>query len=348
MQQRLSRSNRARSGDRLSIIVDRLAARTAAPHGITGPELERLSGAVRFMTLHCRPRRSALWLATTNKGAARPAIADVWKRITRLQTKYDLPAYSVAVLETRGGLHAHIAFIGTRDIAGRLQSSSAFGELIDVRPVTDSNGLVRKYLSKERTSQAGYGREHLLGGRLKGAHRLEGGGDRVRLSRALERDAIEAGYVDAWQHSNARRSFERRRHQPRALTRKAPCTELSPLSQSGTRSLRTPINHKGYLMTEFVETAMRSMCRNPRCRSKLPSPVSNPRDAFCTRGCHMAFYRKRCLVCECAIEQPKRGQRLRFARNLDVMQLLEDSKPLAAITLPARSKSTLKSQQNQA
>jgi hypothetical protein len=119
------------------------------------------------------------------------------------------------VLETRGGLHAHIAFIGTRDIAGRLQSSSAFGELIDVRPVTDSNGLVRKYLSKERTPQAGYGREHLLGGRLKGSHRLVGGGDRVRLSRALERDAIEASYVGAWQHSNASRSFDRRAYRPR-------------------------------------------------------------------------------------------------------------------------------------
>jgi hypothetical protein len=62
-------------------------------------------------------------------------------------------------------------------------------------------------------------------------------------------------------------------------------------------------------MTVFGETAMRSMCRNPRCRCKLPTPVSNPRDAFCTRGCHSSFYRKRCRVCECAIEQPKRGQR---------------------------------------
>ena len=62
-------------------------------------------------------------------------------------------------------------------------------------------------------------------------------------------------------------------------------------------------------MTEFAETAMRSMCRNLRCRSKLPTPVCNPRDAFCTRGCHTAFYRKRCRVCECNIEQPKRGQR---------------------------------------
>ena len=28
-------------------------------------------------------------------------------------------------------------------------------------------------------------------------------------------------------------------------------------------------------MTEFTETALRHMCRNPRCRSKLPAPVSN-------------------------------------------------------------------------
>jgi hypothetical protein len=152
------------------------------------------------------------------QGRSKVGQSHVWKRITRLQTKYDL--HSVAVFETKGGLHAHITFIGTPEIATRLQSSSAFGELVDFRPVTDSNGLVRKYLSRERTPQAGYGREYKLGGRLKGSHRLEGGGDRVRLSRALERDAIEAGYVDAWQHSNARRSLERRAYRLRALTRR--------------------------------------------------------------------------------------------------------------------------------
>jgi hypothetical protein len=53
----------------------------------------------------------------------------------------------------------------------------------------------------------------------------------------------------------------------------------------------------------------RYYCRNPRCRAKLPNPVSNPREAFCTRGCHSQFYRKHCLVCEKVIEQPNRGQR---------------------------------------
>jgi len=50
-------------------------------------------------------------------------------------------------------------------------------------------------------------------------------------------------------------------------------------------------------MTEFTQT-LRHYCRNPRCRSKLPSPASDPRKAFCTRGCHSSFYLKRCLVCE--------------------------------------------------
>jgi hypothetical protein len=50
-------------------------------------------------------------------------------------------------------------------------------------------------------------------------------------------------------------------------------------------------------MTEFTQT-LRHYCRNPRCRSKLPSPTSDSRKAFCTRGCHSSFYLKRCVVCE--------------------------------------------------
>jgi hypothetical protein len=42
----------------------------------------------------------------------------------------------------------------------------------------------------------------------------------------------------------------------------------------------------------------RHYCRNPRCRMKLKRPVSNTREAFCTKGCHSSFYRRRCLICE--------------------------------------------------
>ena len=63
-------------------------------------------------------------------------------------------------------------------------------------------------------------------------------------------------------------------------------------------------------MTEFTETAMRHMCRYPKCRSKLPAPVSNHREAFCARGCHTSFYRKRCLVCEQQMERKTEHQLL--------------------------------------
>jgi hypothetical protein len=62
-------------------------------------------------------------------------------------------------------------------------------------------------------------------------------------------------------------------------------------------------------MTEFAETAMRKICRNPKCRSKLPKPVSNPWEAFCVRGCYLGFYRTRCLVCEAKMER-KTGNQL--------------------------------------
>src|SRR5262245_1745202 len=76
----------------------------------------------------------------------------------------------------------------------------------------------RKYLAKERTPQAGYRRSHMFGGRLAGSHRLPGGGDRVRLSRELERDSIEASYVEPWRRTNARRSLERKPYRLRGYS----------------------------------------------------------------------------------------------------------------------------------
>ena len=153
MKQGIRHSEQRRRRDAASIIVDRLPARTTATWGITGPELNRLNDAVRFLELHCQSRRSDLWLATTARATPRPMIADVWKRITRLQATYGLPSYSVMVLEASGGLHAHITFIGNPKTARRLKASKQF--------------------------EAGYGREHVLGGRIKGWHQLDGGGDRV-------------------------------------------------------------------------------------------------------------------------------------------------------------------------
>jgi hypothetical protein len=90
-------------------------------------------------------------------------------------------------------LHAHIAFVGSPEIAAALERS-AVCRGCQVKPITDADGLSKGYLAKERTSQAGFGRSD-LGGRIQGSHRIDGGGDRVRLSRELERDCIEAGLI---------------------------------------------------------------------------------------------------------------------------------------------------------
>jgi hypothetical protein len=167
--------------------------------------------------------RSGLWWLSTDRGTSRSTVADIQKRVTRSQIDYGLRPYNVTTFETRGGLHAHIVFLGNSEIARRLKNSTAFGKFIKVDLVTDPEGLARKYLAKERTPQAGYGRQHTLGGRLRGSHRLDGGGDGVRLSRDLERDAIAAGYVKPWQHTNARRSPERKAYRLRRLyPRRAP------------------------------------------------------------------------------------------------------------------------------
>jgi hypothetical protein len=62
-------------------------------------------------------------------------------------------------------------------------------------------------------------------------------------------------------------------------------------------------------VTEFRIEA-RHYCRNPKCRSKLPSPVTNLREAFCCRGCHSGFYRHRCLVCEGPLDRTRENQRV--------------------------------------
>jgi hypothetical protein len=61
-------------------------------------------------------------------------------------------------------------------------------------------------------------------------------------------------------------------------------------------------------VTDFKETQMRKMCRY--CRTKLPTPTSNEREGFCTRGCYQSFYLHRCIVCEKAIERTTANRKI--------------------------------------
>jgi hypothetical protein len=57
-------------------------------------------------------------------------------------------------------------------------------------------------------------------------------------------------------------------------------------------------------------SAYRHYCRNPKCRSKLPEPTSISRNAFCTRGCYVGFYRTRCVVCEEKFERTNEREKV--------------------------------------
>jgi hypothetical protein len=175
--------------------------RTVSPFGLTGDEVDRLSGAVRFMDARYH---GGLWYLTV-KATDRSMIRAIWKYIGCLQGDHGLPVYSVLIFEGHGGLHAHAVFPGSGGVKRKLLASKRFGGLIKVKWAWYPQGLVQ-YYTKERTVDAGDGRGHIVGTRLRGIHRLQGGGDRVRLSDALKRDAIAAGYVRRWRRTNARRS----------------------------------------------------------------------------------------------------------------------------------------------
>jgi hypothetical protein len=57
-----------------------------------------------------------------------------------------------------------------------------------------------------------------------------------------------------------------------------------------------------------VELPLRYRCRNLRCRCKLPTPVTDERDAFCTRTCFASHYRSKCLVCGRAFARKRDDQ----------------------------------------
>ena len=81
---------------------------------------------------------------------------------------------------------------------------------------------------------------------IRGSHPIEGGGDRVRLSRELERDGIETSLIPNWQHTNAKRAAQRKeRRLQRLYPKKAPSLSVRyysfPNSRSRSRDCRLSV-----------------------------------------------------------------------------------------------------------
>ena len=146
-------------------------------------------------------------------GEARREFGRFKSQLGQAQKRAGYPQYCVEVLEVTGGLHGNCIFVGDETIARRLcrsfsqymQGGYGVGEGYGMQPVYDAAYLASRYLSKERTPQANYALGWNPQTRERGSHRMEGGGDRVRLSAALKADGIAAGAIEPWQATNARR-----------------------------------------------------------------------------------------------------------------------------------------------
>lgn len=213
-------------GSSPSYIVD-TAQRTVARHdnGLSAQECQRIDGSIAFMQKAVgRSRTVGLhWVSVskpTNGRTVRTLADDIWKRIRRLQIEAGLKPYIAIVFETKG---PHLVYLGSHGIEDRLHGHRFDGD-VQFAPVTDPFKLRRAYLVKERTPQANYKRQQFFaGGRMKGSHKLPGGGDRVRLSGELQRDATAAGYIDPWRKTNAQRTplTARKNYRPRPIVKRA-------------------------------------------------------------------------------------------------------------------------------
>lgn len=139
---------------------------------------------------------------------ARAAISRFTSRVALYQRRSGLPLYWFNVFETEVALHGNVVFVGHEKIASSLRRS--FSEYLRsdraLQPVRDVNRLTRSYLVKEGTQQAMRSCHLHPNTRRKGSHRIEGGGDRVRLSPALRADALAVGAIEPWQRTHAKRA----------------------------------------------------------------------------------------------------------------------------------------------
>jgi hypothetical protein len=122
----------------------------------------------------------------------------------RFSSLNELTPRWVEVWETRPGLHSHIICGVPHDKARALRKSLLRSKLlaeVHARTVYDRQGLV-EYLFGEMSSTARFSSGRPM---RKGSYKLPGGGDRVRLSRALKAELLDANLIEQWPKTNARR-----------------------------------------------------------------------------------------------------------------------------------------------
>lgn len=191
--------------------VEGLPEPTACSWGISGPELERLDNAIHILR---RTRRPMAYLVRGDEILDKP---EKEARLIDRKLKSDLvtylkrnrrPAFWLEVLETGGGFHSNL-IVPFYDGLDRLRANATYGPGLRgekaIQTVYDWLEL-RNYLAGERTPQADFKHGKGLSRRTTGSHRFEtkDGGDRVRVSDALELAMRAAGVWTDYQRSYAK------------------------------------------------------------------------------------------------------------------------------------------------
>lgn len=206
---------------RTSLVKDG-SPRTVAKHGLTRHEVRRIDGGVMAIKTLARQKRQQVCWASFAADSGSSISSQFRKRLVTLQRQETVEQVWLAVSETDPDRHDHIIFLTTPALMERLKASPRFQQpVVKIGPVYDAKGLVG-YLSKESTSQAAY-RNWAVPRRKQGSHQLPGGGDRVRVSERLKAFALEQGYIEPWQPTNAKRASTRKSYRLRKLSpKKAP------------------------------------------------------------------------------------------------------------------------------
>jgi hypothetical protein len=159
--------------------------------GLTGDEIRLASDAAHYLSAKRFP---LFWAVVADaflpERAMREQIRLFKQIVAKEQARAGLPGcFWVEMLEGKPAVHSNLLFPlkgeGDRIAARMLESERFSGDMLDIQR-TNARAFVG-YCAKERTPQARYvGGVGNLARRLKGSHPLgAGGGDRVRLSKAL-------------------------------------------------------------------------------------------------------------------------------------------------------------------
>lgn len=190
--------------------------RTVAKHrnGLSPAETRLLSDAAHFMR---RGGARLIWIVVEAHDQGELAARKLFDRVKsdfgQMQRRANSQRFYLELLEATGGVHSNIVGalppgLTARAIARRLATSRVYGPNVRAQAVTDLERLVGGYFLKEATPEAHFA-AHRSFRRNKGSHPLgAGGGDRVRLSRDLERAMFAAGAMQKRQRTYRARSLE--------------------------------------------------------------------------------------------------------------------------------------------